>query len=37
MGFVVDKSALEQIFSAYFGFPCQAFNRLLGSGTIGLN
>jgi hypothetical protein len=25
MGFVVDKAALEQVFSEYFGFPCQSF------------
>jgi hypothetical protein len=44
VGFVVDKVALEQIFSEYFGFPCQfAFHRLLynhhqlssGASTIG--
>jgi hypothetical protein len=45
MGFVVDQVALEQgqVFSEYFGFPCQfAFHRLLhthhlssGAGTIG--
>jgi hypothetical protein len=23
-GFVVDKVALEQVFSEYFGFPCQS-------------
>jgi hypothetical protein len=23
MGFVVDKAALGQVFSEYFGFPCQ--------------
>jgi hypothetical protein len=42
--FVVDKVALGQIFSDYFGFPCQfTFHRLLhthhhlssGAGTIG--
>jgi hypothetical protein len=41
--FVVDKVALEQVFSEYFGFPCQfSFQRLLhnhhlssGAGTIG--
>jgi hypothetical protein len=40
---VVDKVALGQIFSEYFGFPCQfSFHRLLhthhlssGAGTIG--
>jgi hypothetical protein len=25
VGFVVDKVALEQVFSEYFGFPCQSF------------
>jgi hypothetical protein len=41
--FVVDKMALEHVFSEYFGFPCQfSFHRLLhthhltsGAGTIG--
>jgi hypothetical protein len=44
VGFVVDKVALGQVFSKYFGFPCQiAFHRLLhnhhhlspGAGKIG--
>jgi hypothetical protein len=43
MGFVVDKVALGQVFSEYFGFLCYfAFHRLLhnhhlssGAGTIG--
>jgi hypothetical protein len=43
MGFVVDNAALGQVFSEYFGFPCQfSFHRLLhihhlssGAGTIG--
>jgi hypothetical protein len=43
LGFVVDKVALGQVFSEYFGFPCQfSFHRLLhnhhlssGAGTIG--
>jgi hypothetical protein len=43
VGFVVDKVALGQIFSDYFGFPCQfSFHPLLhthylsfGAGTIG--
>jgi hypothetical protein len=43
VGFVVDKVALGQVFSEYFGFPCQfAFHRLLdnhhlssGVDTIG--
>jgi hypothetical protein len=24
VGFVVDKAALGQVFSEYFGFPCQS-------------
>jgi hypothetical protein len=44
VGFVVDKVALGQVFSEYFGFPCQSsFHQLLhnhphlssGPGTIG--
>jgi hypothetical protein len=43
VGFVVDKVALGQVFSGYFGFPCQlSFHQLLhthhlssGAGTIG--
>jgi hypothetical protein len=43
VGFVVDKVALGQVFSEYFGFPCQfSFHRLLhthhllpGAGTVG--
>jgi hypothetical protein len=43
LGFVVDKLALGQVFSEYFGFPYQfSFHRLLhahhlssGAGTIG--
>jgi hypothetical protein len=44
VGFVVDELALGQVFSEYFGFPCQlAFHLLLhnyhdlssGAGTIG--
>jgi hypothetical protein len=42
VGFVVDKVALGQVFSEYFGFPCQfSFLGLLrthlssGAGTIG--
>jgi hypothetical protein len=42
VGFVVDKVVLRQVFSEYFGFPCQfSFHRLLqarlpfGDGTIG--
>jgi hypothetical protein len=28
-GFVVDKAALGQVFSEYFGFPCQSFHQFL--------
>jgi hypothetical protein len=44
VGFVVNKVVLRQVFSEYFGFPCQfSFHRLLhthhhlssGAGTIG--
>jgi hypothetical protein len=43
VGFVLDKVVLGQVFSEYFGFPCQSsFHRLLhthhlssGAGTIG--
>jgi hypothetical protein len=43
VGFVVDKVALGQVFSAYFGFPYPfSFNQMLhthhlssGAGTIG--
>jgi Zn-dependent M28 family amino/carboxypeptidase len=44
VGFVVDKVALGQVFSEYFGFPCRSsFHQLLhdhhhlssGAGTIG--
>jgi hypothetical protein len=43
LGFVVDKVVLGQVFSEYFGFPCQSsFHRLLhthhlssGAGTTG--
>jgi hypothetical protein len=44
VGFVVDKVALGQVFSEYFGFPCQfSFQRLLHThhhvscvaGTVG--
>jgi hypothetical protein len=27
VGFVVDKVALGQAYSEYFGFPCQSFHR----------
>jgi hypothetical protein len=29
VGFLVDKRALEQVFSEYFGCPCQSFHGLL--------
>jgi hypothetical protein len=30
VGFVVDKVALRQVFSEYFGFPCQSsFHQIL--------
>jgi hypothetical protein len=29
VGFVVDKAALGQVFSEYFGFACQSFHRFL--------
>jgi hypothetical protein len=29
MGFVVDKAALEQVFSEYFGFPWQSLHQFL--------
>jgi hypothetical protein len=42
MGFEVDKVALGQVFSEYFGFPCQSsFHQILhhnnhpGAGTVG--
>jgi hypothetical protein len=46
VGFVVNKVAQGQVFSEYFGFPCQSsFHQLLrnhphlssGAGTIGQN
>jgi hypothetical protein len=39
--FVVDKAALEQVSSEYFGFSCQSFHQFLhhhnqaGAGTLG--
>jgi hypothetical protein len=42
VGFMVDKVALEQVFSEYFGFPCQfSFAKMLhtnlssGAGIVG--
>jgi hypothetical protein len=29
VGFVVDKVALGQVFSEYFGFPCHSFHQIL--------
>jgi hypothetical protein len=35
VGFVVDKVALGQVFSEYFGLPCQSsFNQFLSTITI---
>jgi hypothetical protein len=31
VGFVVNKVALGQVFSKYFGFPCRSFHRVLHS------
>jgi hypothetical protein len=31
MGFVVDKAALGQVFSEYFGFPCQSFHQFFST------
>jgi hypothetical protein len=28
-GFVVEEAALVQVFSEYFGFPCQSFHQFL--------
>jgi hypothetical protein len=35
VGFVVEKFTLEQVFSKYFGFPCQT-SYSPEAGTIGL-
>jgi hypothetical protein len=29
VGFAVDKAAEGQVFSEYFGFPCQSFHQFL--------
>jgi hypothetical protein len=29
VGIVMDKAALGQVFSEYFGFPCQSFHQFL--------
>jgi hypothetical protein len=34
VGFVVDKAALRQVFSEYFGFPCHSFHQLLHTTII---
>jgi hypothetical protein len=34
VGFVVDKVALEQVFSEYFGFPCQFYSTNFSTVTI---
>jgi hypothetical protein len=37
VGFVVDKVALGQVFSKYFGFPCQSsFHQILHHNRLGL-
>jgi hypothetical protein len=36
LGYEVDRAALAQVFSQYFGFPCQAFQRLLHTYHPGL-
>jgi hypothetical protein len=37
LGFVVDKAAMGQVFSEYFGFPCQSsFNQFLHHNHPGL-
>jgi aromatic ring-opening dioxygenase catalytic subunit (LigB family) len=32
--FVVDKAAMEQLFSEYFGFPCHLFHHYPSSGAV---
>jgi hypothetical protein len=34
VGFVVDKVALGQVFSEYFGFPCQFYSTSFSIITI---
>jgi hypothetical protein len=34
VGFVVDKVALRQVFSEYFGFPCQSSSTNFSTITI---
>jgi hypothetical protein len=40
VGFVVDKVALGQVFSEYFGFPCQSsftnYSRIILTYHLGL-
>jgi hypothetical protein len=36
MGFVVEKATLTQVFPEYFGFPCQAFHRLLHTSSSSI-
>jgi hypothetical protein len=36
VGFVVDKAALGQVYSEYFGFPCQSFHQFLHHNQPGL-
>jgi hypothetical protein len=34
VGFVVDKVALGQVFSEYFGFPCHSHSTNFSTNTI---
>jgi hypothetical protein len=34
VGFVVDKVAQEQVFSEYFGFPCQIHSTNFSTTTL---
>jgi hypothetical protein len=36
VGFVVHRGALGQVFSEYFGFPCQSFHQFLHHNHSGL-
>jgi hypothetical protein len=36
VGFVADKAALGQVFSEYFGFPCQSFHQFLHHNHPGM-
>jgi hypothetical protein len=35
VGFLVDKAALGQVFSEYFGFPCQSFHKFIHNNHPG--